>query len=288
MRDIMAVEPATLPATKKSRPLSGLSKEMMSKAMRDVRDGLRTWRIWWLLGIGDIRQRYARSRLGQFWITLSMGIFVFAIGSIYGLLFGQPIHQFLPYVAANFVVWTLISGVVTDSCTTFIQSDKILRQEALPKTVFVMRILVRNFVILLHNLIIVPIAFIVVLKWPSLTLLLVPIGLFIVALAGFFTGLLLGLLCARFRDLPLIVQNLIQVIFFITPIVWPADAIRGRAGLLIDLNPFAAFLHVVSQPLLGRVPSPSTYLTTFGMVVILAAIAVPLFARFRARIVYWL
>lgn len=268
--------------------MSALSKEMMTSALCDFREGLSNWRIWWLLGIGDIRQRYARSRLGQFWITLSMATFVCAIGSVFALLFDQPIRQFLPYVAANFVVWTLISGLVTDSCTTFIQADTYLRQEPLPKTVFAMRIIVRNLVTFAHNIIIIPIVFIVMGQWPSGTWLLAPFGLMLVLLAGFFTALLLGVLCARFRDLPQIVQNLVQVVFFITPIVWPADIVRGRAGFIVDFNPFAAFLQTVSEPLLGNYPPLSAYLMACGTTVILAAISIPLFARFRARIVYWL
>lgn len=288
MDEVIAVDSNPLPAAHKSSPKSALSKEMISRAIRDFRVGLESWRIWWLLGIGDIRQRYARSRLGQFWITLSMAIFVFAIGSVYSLLFHQPIRQFLPYVAANFVVWTLISGLVIDSCTTFIQADSFLRQGPLPKTVFVMRIIVRNLVVFSHNFIIVPIVFIVMGQGASGTLLLVPLGLMLVLLAGFFTGLLLGILCARFRDLPQIVQNLVQVAFFITPIVWPADSVRGRAGFIVDLNPFAAFLQLVSEPLLGNFPPLSTYLMAFGSIAILAALSIPLFVRFRARIVYWL
>ena len=39
--------------------------------------------MWWLLAAGDIRQRYQRSMLGQFWLTISMGVTVGAIGLIY-------------------------------------------------------------------------------------------------------------------------------------------------------------------------------------------------------------
>lgn len=284
----MAFESKLLPAPHESFPMSELSKEMISRALRDFREGLRNWRIWWLLGVGDIRQRYARSRLGQFWITLSMAIFVCAIGSVYSLLFDQPIREFLPYVAANFVVWTLVSALITDSCTVFIHADNYLRQESLPKIVFVMRMIVRNLVTFFHNILIIPIVFVVMGKWPSATILLAPFGLVLVLLAGFFTALLLGILCARFRDLPQIVQNLVQVVFFVTPIVWPADIVRGRAGFIVDLNPFAAFLRVVSEPLLGNYPPLSAYVMACGSTVILAAVSIPLFVRFRARVVYWL
>lgn len=260
----------------------------MLKAVDDFRRGLSNWRIWWLLGIGDIRKRYARSRLGQFWITLSMAIFVGVIGATYALIFNQPIRDFLPYVAANFVVWTLISGIISDSCAAFVQAESFLRQEPLPKTVFVMRVLVRHVASFAHNIIILPVVFVAMGQVPYKTWLLFPFGLLLVITAGFFTCLMLGLLCARFRDLPEIVQILLRLAFFVTPVVWPKTALQGHAALVVEYNPLAAFLHVVAEPMQGNIPSGASYLYAIIFIVLLGLVSVPLFARFRARIVYWL
>ncbi len=258
------------------------------RAVRDLTLGIGSWRIWWLLGTGDIRSRYARSRFGQLWITFSMAIFIFAIGLVYALLFNQPIQQFLPYIAVNIVVWTLISGIITESATVFTQSESFLRQEPLPKTVFVMRLLVRNTMNFAHNIILVPVIFVAMGHPLSWTWLLALLGLALVLIAGFFTALLLGVFCTRFRDLPQIVQNVVQIAFFITPVMWPASSLRSQAAWVIDYNPFAAFLHVVTEPLRGIVPATGTYALALAAIMLLAAISLPLFARFRARIVYWL
>lgn len=260
----------------------------LARAIDDLRMGLFCWRIWWLLGIGDIRQRYSRSRLGQFWITLSTAIFVVAIGTVYAYLFNQPMHDFFPFVATNIIVWTLVSSIMTESCTAFIQAENFLRQEPLPKVVFVLRILVRNMMSFAHNIFIIPFVLLTVGLWPSWTVLLTLPGIILVLVAGFFTSLLLGILCTRFRDLPQIVANVIQIAFFITPVMWPKTLLSGEARAVVDLNPFAAFLDVVAEPMRGIVPSAYAYFVTISTIVTLAAITLPLFARFRARIVYWL
>jgi len=256
--------------------------------LTDVTEGLGRWRIYWLLGIGDVRQRYARSRFGQFWITLSMAIFVGAIGTVYGFLFHQNLHEFLPYVACNYVVWALIAGLIIDSATVFTQSETFLRHEPLPKTVFVMRMLVRNLMNFAHNILIVPLVFILFWHGVRWTVLLAPVGLGVIMAAGLCTGFLLGVLCTRFRDLPQIVQNVVQIVFFITPVMWPASTLHNGAALLVHVNPFAALMQLVSEPLLGAVPSWKAYSFALGTVVILAGLSFALFARFRARIVYWL
>ena len=106
--------------------------------------------------------------------------------------------------------------------------------------------------------------------------------------AGFLAGIICAVFCTRFRDLPQIVQNLLQIMFFVSPVTWRADLLPEDAMWIIYLNPFAAFLHIVSEPLLGRIPSGFTYFFVAAITVALAAIAWPLFVRFRTRIVYWL
>lgn len=257
-------------------------------AAADIVRGLYAWPIWVLLGMNDIRQRYRRSRIGQFWITLSIGIFIASIGGVYSLLFGREVDDYIPYLATNYVVWGFISSTATDCTSVFIQSAGYLRQEALPKTIFVMRILARNFMILAHNVVVIPIVFIVFSVMPGPSLVLAIPGLFLLGLAGFATALIFGVLCTRFRDLPQIIQSLLQIGFFLTPVLWRPEQLPSDARLVVAINPLAAYLHIVTEPMLGQIPSLGTYARAFAATVILFAIALPLFARFRARIVYWL
>lgn len=246
------------------------------------------WHIWALLGVSDVRQRYKRSRFGQFWITLSTGIFVAGIGLVYGGLFHANIRDYIPYLAVNMTVWTLISQTILDGCSTFIEASTYLKQDSLPKTAFVMRILVRNLVAFAHNLLIVPLVYLLFLVTPSPIALLAVPGLALVLIATFFSTLVLGILCTRFRDMPQIVTNLMQLAFFVTPIMWHIEQLGSRGDIIKVFNPFASFLRVVSEPMQGRVPDVETYASVFVYLSILILVAWPLFARFRARIVYWL
>lgn len=256
-------------------------------ARADILKGLRTWESWYLLGISDIRQRYKRSRLGQFWITLSMGIFVGGLGVVYAYLFKQNVSEYMPYLAVNFIVWTLISGIVLDSTGTFVQASVYLTQDALPRSIFAMRILVRNLVASAHNFIIIPIVFLVFGIVPSPVALLAIPGLILLVIAAFFVTLLLGVICTRFRDMTQIIQNLIQMAFFITPVMWRPEQL-GSAWYIIVFNPFAAFLKIVTDPLHGQVPINMVYYMVLASIVFLFVVTMIVFARFRARIVYWL
>ena len=257
-------------------------------AGRDLARCFTGWHVWALLGVSDIRLRYKRSRFGQFWITLSMAFFVAGIGAVYGGLFQQNIHDYIPYLAVNMIVWTFIQTTISESCQAFIEAAPYLRQEALPKATFIMRVMVRNLLALGHNVIIIPLVFVVFLYAPGPAALLALPGLLLVLAGVFAASVSLALLCTRFRDMPQIVGNLLQLAFFVTPVMWHVEQLGSNAVYVEVLNPFAAFLRVVSEPLLGHVPTPQTYLTVLVALAVLSLVAWPCFARFRARIVYWL
>lgn len=257
-------------------------------AKKDLLGGLAAWEMWGLLGASDIRQRYKRSKLGQLWITLSLGLFVGSIGTVYSLLFGQPMHQYLPYIAINIVIWTFISGIITDGTSAFVQAGIYMRQDAMPKTIFVMRVIVRNLIILLHNAVIIPIVMIILWSGTNYNIVFVLPGFALLIIASFGAALACGVISTRFRDLPQTIQSLLQIVFFVTPIMWQPGQMSHHGRILVDLNPFAAFLEIVADPVRGVAPSMWAYGNAIISTVVIYAIAIPLFTRFRARLVYWL
>lgn len=280
------------PSAVRALPRPPTMFQHFERGLADFAVGLGDWRMWMLLGMNDIRQRYRRSRLGQFWITLALGTTILTLGILYAYLFNMPPREYLPYLGTSFVVWGLILNLITDSCTVFIGAENYIRQVPMPKSVFVYRMLVRNVVIFFHNLIILPPLFIffdVPVGW---SLLLVPLGVALILLNGVWIGLLLGTVCARFRDMPQIINSLMQVVFYLTPIMWRPQQLPSRVHwLLRDLvnwNPFESFLVLVRDPLMGTVPPLFAWEMAFGVTVTGFIIAFACFARFRARIVYWL
>jgi ABC-type polysaccharide/polyol phosphate export permease len=262
--------------------------EHMALATQDLRAGMESWRMWLLLGMNDIRQRYRRSRLGQFWITLAMATTIVSLGVLYSFLFKLPVAQYLPYLGASFIVWGLISSIVLESCSVFISAEGYMRQVPLPKSVFVHRMLVRNAVIFLHNLAILPPLFLIYGVPVGWTLLLALLAIALIMVNGVWVGLLLGTVCARFRDMPQIIGSLIQVVFYLTPVMWRPSQLPERLSWLTNFNPFQSFLDIVRDPLLGQLPPLLAWKVCGAVTVVGFAVAYLFFARFRARIVFWL
>jgi ABC-type polysaccharide/polyol phosphate export permease len=256
-------------------------------ALSDIADGLRHWRLWILLGWQDIRQRYRRSVLGPFWLTLSMGILVGTLGVLYGVLFGLAIDDYLPFLALGFLAWWLISGVVTDGCMAFIDSEHLIKQVKLPFSMFVYRVVWRNLTIFAHNFVVYLVVAVAFGIWPGAAGLLLLPGLVLIAANAIWIGLLLGMVCARFRDVPQIVTSLLQVAFFLTPIIWMPQLLGDRIAF-VHANPFFHFVELVRAPLLGQVPVPLTWAVTVSVTAVGWLVTLLVFRRFRNRIPYWL
>src|SRR4051794_36201040 len=104
-----------------------------SIGIADIRAGLAAWRIWTMLAWHDVRRRYRRSGLGQFWLTLSMIIMIGGLGYVYSDLFGIDITTYLPYISVTFVMWAMISSFVLDSCGAFSENQGFLLHLRLPR-----------------------------------------------------------------------------------------------------------------------------------------------------------
>jgi ABC-2 type transport system permease protein/lipopolysaccharide transport system permease protein len=266
--------------------MQGKGRERIDKARTDLSEGLRRWELWGALGWHDIRQRYRRSTLGPFWITLSMGIMVGALGFLYAELFGQKIRDYLPFLALGLIVWGLISSPILDGCNVFIGSEGVIRQLRAPLSVHVFRMVWRNVIIFVHNMVIYVVLLVAFGIWPGAPALLALPAALILCLTGIWTGLLAGLLSARFRDIPYMTASVIQILFLVTPILWHIDQLGNK--LVAELNPFYHLIEILRLPLLGRVPPLSSWLVALAVTVLGYLVTLAFFVRFRERIAYWI
>ena len=263
------------------------NRNHLALAVQDFKDGVSSIYVWPMLGWLEIKQRYRRSVLGPFWLTISTGALVAGMGPLYGRLLNLDISTYFSYLAISIVVWLFIAGIMNDACTAFISAEGFIKQIKLPLTVHVLKMVWKNLIIFAHNLVIVVL---VLLFWPPVVidwhLLLMPLGVLFVAINGIWIGISLGLLCARFRDIPQIVTSLTQVAMFLTPVFWKAEML-GNNLWAAEWNPFYHFLEVVRSPLVAAPAYGFSWTVVLGITVIGYAATFLLFARFRARIAYW-
>ena len=264
------------------------------RAADDLTQGWRQRELWGHLGWQDIRQRYRRSVLGPIWITISMAVTAVALGILYAGLFGNELSVQLPYILVGFIVWAFISGCISEGSEVFIANEGLIRQLPGPLSVHVYRLVWRQILFFAHNLIVYAAMFLIFpqsLGWASL--MAFPAFL-LLAINGAWAALLLGIVTTRFRDLTPITQSLVQLLFFLTPIVWIYDdllnsgntAIAERARL-VEFNPLLHFIEIIRQPMLGADQNLRHWVVVLVITVVGWALTLVALKRYRSRVSYW-
>jgi ABC-type polysaccharide/polyol phosphate export permease len=265
----------------------GIGRSDVAGAIADLRQGLVSFELWHLLAWNEVTQKYRRSLIGPWWLTLSLGITISAISVLFSAIYHLDVTAFLPNFCLGYIVWTMITTIVSEGCLGFIAFRSYIHQAKRPLTLYVLWIVWRNVIIFGHNLLIYIIAAVACQVWPGAALLMAPIG-FLLMLAGVtWAAMLAGILAARYRDVPPIVQSALSIAFFITPILWLPEQL-GRHQWLAYINPVTYLLEIVRGPLLGQVPSVQIWITALMIAVVGWIVTFLVLARFRKRVPYWL
>jgi len=246
------------------------------------------WLMWFTLGNQDIKLRYRRSSLGPFWITLSMAVTITALGFLYSRLFNVDLQFYLPYLAISLICWTLISTLIIESCNAYVEAENFIRNQQSAFSIYIMRLLLRNIIIFAHNILVfIPIAIIysVSLSWH--VLLIIP-GFILLGINAMLWGGVLAVLGTRYRDFTQIAASLVQVIFFMTPIMWMPSFLNGQHQWLILYNPFNQLLNLIRNPMLNQ----DIGLQAWGIVGLMTVAGFCLYIyfmrKYKYRIVFWL
>ncbi|WP_246257961.1 ABC transporter permease [Amycolatopsis anabasis] len=286
-------------------------RRSFTRAFADLRSGFAQRELWTHLGWQDIKQRYRRSVLGPLWITLSMGITALGLGLLYSQLFGSPISTFLPYITTGFIVWNFMLGCITEGTETFIANEGLIKHLPAPLSVYVLRTVWRQMIMFAHNLVIYFIMLAVF--WGGITksgyviteggvpqpglnwsaLLAIP-GFALIALNAGWVVLLFGIISTRFRDIPQVINSLINLLFFMTPIVWSTDILKKKfessaawREYIAELNPLYHFIQIVRAPLIGNEQSWHHWVVVGGFAVVGWTLALVVMRNYRSRVSYW-
>ncbi len=269
---------------------SSVSRYQQKKALEDFTGAIQKSPIWFMMAWQDIQLRYRRSVIGPFWITLSMAIMVYTMGFLYAHLWKVPLQGYFPYLAAGLLAWGLISSLLVESTDTYLVSVGLIKQIKMPYFLHIHRMCTRNFIIFAHNLLIMLPIYLFFPQQFSMSfayLMFFVNVMLLYVLAVLYTNVI-SMVCARYRDLGQIIKSLIQVLFFLTPVMWKIETLPAHIQKWMMLNPFYHLIEMIRQPLMGCYPSTQNL---WGITCLLCLGIVfnrLLFVPYRARIVYWI
>jgi ABC-type polysaccharide/polyol phosphate export permease len=264
-----------------------LSAHETSTGLQSVRAVGRLLRKSWFWAWLDTICQYRRSRIGPFWETVNVLVTIGGLTLVYSAIFGGNIIAHIGYIGAGIIIWSAINAIITDGCQTFLRYRTLITTTNIDVEVYVARTVLRIFITFAHHLIIyiLGIVFrIVPLSWTSLLSLL---GIALLFANGFWAVTVLAFICARFRDVQLIVRNLLQLAFFVTPVFWDYHQVATDHRFIFDFNILFHFLQIIREPLLGNVPSAQSYLVVIAVTGVGSALAFLLQRRMQPKLAFF-
>jgi lipopolysaccharide transport system permease protein len=258
------------------------------KALLDLFRSAQLWRIWLRLGFQDVRNRFRRSTIGFGWIFVHLSVTILAVGFIYGNLLGQDMGFFIPYLTAGLIIWGYLTSSIIEGGSAFVNAEGYIKQISLPLYVYIFR---SHFAITLAALISFIVFFLVAVLYSIPfklgSLWFIP-GLFILLIISFLLILIFAHINARFRDAAHLASLGMQVFFYVTPIIFPAELLRERGcNFVVVLNPFFHLLEIVRTPLLSGNPADRlNYICAGFIVALLLGLALITISRYQRRIVF--
>ena len=249
---------------------------------------LRALRVGRILGTDDVKETYRRTFVGPLWITIGLGVQVAMIGVVFSLIFSADIQSYIPYLAVSLVVWNFLQQSISDGCNAFIASERLIKQIPLPFMAYALRILWKQTFVFGHNFLVIPAVFVLFNYGLTGSAFFLPLGLAILLANLGWIITVVGIVSARYRDMSPIVQSLLTMAFYVSPVIWMPSAIPANyQSVVLGLNPVYHLMEMVRGPLLGEVPGilsivVSAALAGFGWV-----FAWLLLRKFSSRIAFW-
>lgn len=210
---------------------------------------------------GESMARYARSRLGLLWSVLNplaqATIYAVVLAGIIGAKLGGVAGSaaYPIYLMAGLAAWGLFSEIVNRCLTIFIEYSGPLKKIAFPR--LCLPIIVLGGALVNHALLLLAIAIVFVFlgELPGLAWLVLPLGAALIATFAFGLGLTLGMFNVFSRDVGQVMSVVLQMWFWLTPIVYTNDTLSPNLKWLIAFNPMVALVGIYQQALLfDRLP----------------------------------
>ena len=247
-------------------------------------------RYFWLSLVKiDLRTRYRGSALGLGWSLLQPLAMATILCVVFVRIFHKDLSHYGPYVLTGLAFWNFLLGTTTQGCRCFLAARSYIHQYPAPFAIFPLRTVLGFGFHLLPALAIVLVlaGLLLGLRAPWALLGLVP-ALVLVLVLGWSLTVLAGLAHVHFRDTQYLLELGFQVLFYLTPIIYPPEVMEGPHFRYVALlNPLVPFLKLLREPVIdGRLPAGGTFLSASLIVLTAAGVAVLALNRLERRLIY--
>jgi lipopolysaccharide transport system permease protein len=235
----------------------------------------------------DLRVRYKQTIFGVGWVFLQPVMTALLYSLLFGLIARMP-SEGVPYpifLLTALLPWLFISRLVSEGATSVAANGALVGKIYFPRLVLPLTVAGSLLVDLLVGFGVALVAMAIFGYFPGVRILALPLIIAFAAASGLSVALILAPLDVNYRDVRMLMPFAIQMVMFVSPILYSATVVPEKFRWFFDLNPIAVIANSVRWSLLGHgdLPGAETILISVGLVASLLALGVWLFVRAEAR-----
>lgn len=222
--------------------------------------------------IKDIKSRYAGSGLGMLWTFILPLLQIFIYWFVFSTVmkarsYVNPEVPYIWFLLSSFFFWLAFSESLMRASTVILENAEMVKKVSFPNIVLPVAMTLSSYLSHMIGFVLFTIAYSFAIAFKPAIVLVIPV-LFLQLIFSAGLGMLFSALLPYVRDIGQVLGYLMQILFFMSPIIYSIEAIPDKFRGIFYLNPityFASTYHRII--LLGEMPSPSY----FGVMLFLSA-----------------
>lgn len=241
---------------------------------------------------GELKARFARSKLGTLWFI----VHPLAQATIFALVLAEVLGAKLPnienkaaypiYLMAGTAAWGLFTEILNRCLNIFIEYSGVMKKISFPR--LCLPVIVWGNALLNHVLLLLAIGVVFLFfgHYPGTAWLIIPLGILLISMFAFGLGLLLGIFNVFSRDIGQVMGVVLQIWFWLTPVVYPYEIIPNNLRWLAEANPMIPLVRIYQDALLyNKLPDFSLLLIPGGIALVLFLLSFILFRKASPELV---
>jgi len=243
----------------------------------------------WALALKELKIRYKRSVLGFLWALLNPMLLMLVLTAVFSTIMPFPITHYAIFLLSVLLPWTFFSQSLSYAAESIVGNGDLIKKVRVSKLVFPVAAVVSNLINLLLSLI--PLMLLVIaMRHPfHLTWLYLPVALLALTLLTLGATFFFAVANVYYRDVAHILQILLQILFYVTPILYAEDFFPIKYRWIFKLNPLVYVLHGFRLSVYwGLMPALQSVVASFVCGFLSLAIGYAIFRRYQDEFVFYI
>jgi ABC-2 type transport system permease protein/lipopolysaccharide transport system permease protein len=231
--------------------------------------------------------RYRRTSLGYLWTLVNPLLMMSVMVVVFATLFKANLKDFAVFLVSGMIPWNCLNSIVSQSATAFIRNESLIKKIYLPKIIFPLSLTTGLFIDTLLSFLALYCILFAIGGGRSPAVAFLPLAFLLLYAFVLGLALVVSVTTVFFRDLQHVIQIAMQGLFFLTPVLYPTDALGGKVGWLVALNPVTPFIELFRVPLHAGTVPPAAVLAAAALIAAASlALGLALFLRQERSLVF--